>query len=315
MRLLLHALLVSTCSLLHAASALADEDPRRKQAEPLFVEGLALHDGGREQEALAKFQRAYEIYPSPNALFQIARSEHLLGRHLDALKHYREALQSRLVHPKNAELGKGFVGELEAKLARVTVVGPAGARCRVGAAELVLPMAEPLDVEPGDVAWSCAVGEARREGRAAAARGGLARIEIQPSAPEAAVTEPPPAQPSSSFWTTKRTLGVAAGGLAVIAAGVGGFFLASREGHVSDGEEVLAATPQPCAQPAAPSCAAYDDARDGVKGAETGAIVAFAATGVLAATSAVLILWPDERRAARLRVVPIGSGLSLSGTF
>jgi hypothetical protein len=302
--------------LLMCSAARADDDPRRKQAEPAFLEGLALHDAGREAEALGKFQKAYEIYPSPNALFQIARSEQLLGLPLDALRHYREALQSRLLHPKNLELGKGFVAELEGRLARVVIVGPAATKCRVAGADITLPLAEALDVEPGEIVASCTSGDGKQDGRATAVRGQLVRIELRsPTRSEALASEPPPLAPTRGFWTTRHTVGVALGGIAVVAAGVGGVFVGSREGHVADGKDVLAATAQPCAQPGAPSCAAYDDARSGVKSAETGAVVSFGAAAALGVTALVLILWPEQQREARMRVLPLGRDLSLTGTF
>lgn len=310
------ALLVVGISL--PCSARADEDPRKAQAEPVFAEGLKLHDAGREADALAKFEKAYAIYPSPNALFQIARSEHVLGRNVDAVRHYREASRSPLLHPKNVELARGFVAELEAKLARVTLSGPAGANCTLAGVALTLPEPEPLDVEPGDVSVRCAVRGASYEGHGLAQKGQVARIEVTASQSPSASTaiEPPPAIGDRGFWTTRRTVtGVVGGTLVAVSAAVGGVFLGSREGHVGDGKDVLARTPQPCAEASSGPCRAYDEARDGASRAELGAALSFGAAAALGAATAVLVLWPESRKEARVRVLPTGRELLVIGTF
>ena len=109
---------------LPSGPARAQEDPRKPQAETIFAEGIKLHDAGRNAEALEKYRRAYDVYPSANILFGIARLEQLLGRSLDSLRHYREALESPLLHPKNRELGKEYVAELEKQLGRFDVKAP-----------------------------------------------------------------------------------------------------------------------------------------------------------------------------------------------
>jgi hypothetical protein len=126
---------------------------------------------------------------------------------------------------------------------------------------------------------------------------------------------PPPPEVAPSFWTTRHAVGVTLGGLAVVAAGFGGAFLLARAGHVSDGKDALAANPRPCAQPSDPACGKYDGARDGITSTERGAVVSFGASAALGATAAMLILWPEHKREARLRLVPVGRGLSLLGTF
>ena len=106
-----------------ASSSRADDDPRRKEADVIYNEGLRLHDQHKEAEALEKFQKAFGVYPSPNILFNVARQEQLLDKSLLALRHYREAMKSALLHPTNATLGKQYIAELEARLGRVELGG------------------------------------------------------------------------------------------------------------------------------------------------------------------------------------------------
>ncbi len=216
LRRLSFSLACASALLVWGGAASAQEDPRKAQAEPLFQEGLALHDRGREEEALAKFKEAHAAFPSPNVLYQIARSEQLLGRFLIAIRHYREALASPLLHPKNAQLAKGFVAELEAKLARLTITGPAGAKIEVAGATVTLPLAGPLDVEPGEVVVYGTNGGARLSGKAIVREGTTGTIALTSTggATEPVTTTDPPttsdAAPSNARWLVPAGLGAVA---------------------------------------------------------------------------------------------------------
>lgn len=302
--------------------AAAQEDPRKAQAEAVFMEGVKLHDAGKDVEALAKYQKAYDIFPTVNILFGIARLEQVLGRSLDAIRHLREAMRSPLLHPANRELGKKYLVDLEGKLGRVDIKGPKGLSCTVGGHEYVLPLAEPIDVVPDTIEVVGKLGDVRYDGRATAPLGRVTDIAMKAAASPLAVPSPhpeipvePPAEPAASFWTTRHAVGVTLGGLAVVAAGIGTGFLVARGGHVSDGKDVVAATPQPCARPSDASCNAYDDARSGFQSAGTGAAISFIASGVLLGAGAAFFFWPDAKRETSVRVVPADRGVSLVGTF
>lgn len=299
--------------LLAPALSNAQEDPRKAQAEAVFAEGIKLHDAGKNAEALAKYQKAYEVYPTTNILFATARIEQLLGHSLEAIRHYREALKSPLLHPKNRELGKTYVVELEGLLGRIDVKAPAGAAFVIDGKRYMAPLDEPVDVEPGPVEIDAAVGGAKYVGKATVERGTRRELELRPV--ESHVTEPPPATERSSFWTTRHAIGATLGGLAVVAAGVGTVFLVVRNGHVSDAKDIVAANARPCAVPTAASCRAYDDARDGFGSAGTGAGVSFVASAALLGVGAAFLFWPDSKKETSFRLVPSGPGLSAVGTF
>ena len=308
-----------------SALAGAQDDPRKAQAEAVFMEGVKLHDAGKDVEALTKYQKAYDIFPTANILFGIARLEQVLGRSLDAIRHLREAMRSPLLHPANRDLGKKYLVELEGKLGRVDIKGPKGLSCTVAGREYILPLAEPIDVVPDTIEVVGKLGDVRYDGRATAPLGRVTDIAMKAAgaptsppavpAPHPEVQVEPPAEPGASFWTTRRAVGASLGGLAVVAAGVATGFLVARGGHLSDGKDVVAATPQPCVRPSDASCSAYDDARSGFQSAGTGAAISFIASGVLLGAGAAFFFWPDAKRQTSVRLVPADRGVSLVGTF
>lgn len=126
-------LVLSTMSVTEtvATSAMAQEDPRKAQSTPIFEEGLKLADRGKNAEALAKFRESYAVYPSPNTLFNIGRTEHLLGKTVEALRDYREAVKNPILNPQMVERGKKYIAELEKVVGRVEVTGPGGQQVSV----------------------------------------------------------------------------------------------------------------------------------------------------------------------------------------
>lgn len=316
-----------------AVPAHAQDDPRKAQAEPTFQEGVKLHEQKHPAEALEKFQKAYAIYPSPNTLVNIGREEQLLGRNLAALRHLREALRMPLLNPKSAAVAKQYVSELEAVLGRVEVKGPAGMTVTFDGQAHTLPLTDPLDFEPGTVHLDGKYGDTRYHGRTVAVAGKTVSLEMVPEPPEPATasapssnaangtastfTPPPPLAGETSFWTTRHTIGVTFGALAVVSAGVGTGFLVAREGHVSDATSIASANPRACADVQSPACQSFKDANSAKSATETAAIVSFVAAGALGVGAAALLLWPETSSSVgvRARVVPTGRGVSVVGSF
>ena len=79
-----------------AAHALAEPtiEPPVDPARQLVIDGVHLREQGRDQEALAKFGRAYALAPRPMVLAQIALAEQALGRWHDAERDLSEAMKS-----------------------------------------------------------------------------------------------------------------------------------------------------------------------------------------------------------------------------
>jgi hypothetical protein len=329
-------LLLTSALTASATSAGAQEDPRKAQAEPMFQEGVKFHEQKRSVEALDRFEKAYKIYPSPNTLVNIAREEQLLGRKLAALRHLREALTMPLLNPKSATVARQYVSELEPVLGRVEVKGPAGMTVNADDRSYTLPLTEPLDADPGTVLMDGKFGDTRYHGRVVAIAGKSVVLEMVPESAQAAgppapsekassgagepastFTPPPSSDTGRSFWTTRHTLGLTSGALAVVAAGAGVGFLIAREGHVSDENSIASANPRACVDVNSAPCRDFKEAGDAKGATETGAIISFIAAGVFGAGAAAFFLWPDgsSSTGARARVVPTGRGVSVVGTF
>lgn len=295
------------------------QDPRKAEAERFFKAGLEAHDRNDEEAALAEFKKAYDVYPSPNALFEIGRTEKLLGKQLAALRHLRAATKNDLLHPKNQELAKQAIAELERHLARVEIVGPAGTKVAVADLEITLP-AEPIDVEPGPCIAAATIDGARVERKVVAQAARTTRLEL---AREGAATPPPPpnghdTRPrSTESEPTSSTKWIVSGSLAAAGVGglvLGGFFLAQGN-SAFDEASGLRYPSGGCGGSTDPACARGKELRSDRDSAATLSSVGFVVGGVfLAASIATLVLWPKSTAA---RTSSLGSPFSfpLSGRF
>lgn len=312
LRRLSFSLACASSLVVFGTTAFAQEDPRKAQAEPAFQEGLALHDRGREEEALAKFKEAYAVFPSPNVLYQIARSEQLLGRFLLAIRHYREALASPLLHPKNAQLAKGFVAEVERKLARVTITGPSGAKVEIGGATVTLPLERPVDVEPGEVVAYGTHEGMRLHGKAVVREGMTGTIALTTTGARVSpsdTTPPPDVAPTRSFWTTGRIVGVAGGGT-LLAGGLVGAIVFN--GKAGDAEDRIAASRAGISAPDTACTGVSNAACDTRREAEDDRVTStnlrnasFVAAGVGLVGGVVLFLLSPPRGSDRAAVRPL----------
>lgn len=310
------ALVAALFVLAPAASA---QDPRKAEAERFFKAGLEAHDRNDEEAALAEFKKAYDVYPSPNALFEIGRTEKLLGKRLAALRHLRAAMKNDLLHPKNQELAKQAIAELERHLARVEVVGPPGTKVAVADLEITLP-AEPIDVEPGPCLATATIDGARVERKVVAQAARTARLELAGDG-----TAPPPPPPpqghdarprSTEIEPTSSTKWLVSGSFA--AAGVGGLVLGAvflAQGNSAFDEASGLRYPSGgCGGSTDPACARGKELRSDRDSAATLSSVGFVVGGVfLAASIATLVLWP-KATAARSSTSSLASPLLLPFT-
>ncbi len=72
-----------------AEASLAD----KASARDLFNEGIALRDKGDAKGALAKFQTAYSLWPSPSTGLELGRTHLVLGELLEARERFLETAQ------------------------------------------------------------------------------------------------------------------------------------------------------------------------------------------------------------------------------
>jgi hypothetical protein len=280
--------------------AWAQEDPRRAQAEALMKEGVALHEAHKEAEALARFQRAYAAYPTPNILFAIATSESILGRSLAALRHYREAMKASTLHPNNVQRGRDYVRDLEAKLCRIELNVPAGTTVMVDGAPATSGD-NPLDAEPGDHVIEASQGEKHSRTTAKCAAGKSVAVVVDFASASSAAPSPDavaaPTRPSST-GATRTSLAIGGGALAVVSAGVGLGFLVSSNAAVSDARAFDESTPGgACSARAA--CDDYRAQLGDARSARTIATLGLVSAGVFAAAAvAIYTLWPTRSASA-----------------
>jgi hypothetical protein len=326
------SLFASTSALLLLAvtPAHGQDDPRKVQAEASFQEAVKLHEKGRSADALDKFRAAYAIYPSPNTLVNMAREEQLLGRKLEALRHFHEALKMPLLNPQSAQVAKQHAADLERQFGRVEVKGPKGLVLVLGDHEYVLPLTEPLDVEPGTVDATGSYGQARYRGRATAPAGQLATLDMVPDGSQGSaaaggattttpVTDPPPASSdegsSTVRWLVPGGLGVL--GLTGIVLGV--VFL-GKGNTANDDAKALGVDPG-CVGVSSATCDRAGQLKSDWNTDKTLSTLSFVGGGVfLAAAAVTAVWWPKAKSSPGLGSVlpllsPTHAGASASFNF
>jgi len=287
------------------------DDPRRVEAIKLFQEGLKQHNNKMEAEALATYEKSYAIYPAPNTLVNIGLQEKILGRRLKALRHFREAMRSPLLAPEGLALAKKYVAELEPSFARVDLKGPSGMVVSLGNEDVTLPLPEPLDVEPGKIVATGVMDGQPYDGFATAAAGQIATLRLH--APKADRKEE-----KTDYWTPQHITGVALGGAAVVAAGLGIGFWASHNSHVTDGKNILNANSNACGDQGSAECRNLRRAVNDQNSMKTAEIVSFIAAGALAVGAVVLLVpWQTKKEGSQVsaRIVPTGQGVLIDGAF
>ena len=287
------------------------DDPRKVQAAPFFEEGMKLGEKGQNEASLEKFRKAYAIYPSPNTLCNIARQEQLVGRKLQALRDYREALRNTLIHPAAAEQARSNVAELERQLSRVKLAGPDGTRADLGGVEYTLPFSDPIDVEPGTVTVRGTHGADALVASGEAPAGQVVTLTL--SAKPSPIVEPPPVEatdPGVVRWAVPGA--VLVGGLVGVGVGIG--FGAKSQSAKTEYDD------KRCEVLAGPDCQSL---RDNVSSDRTTSLVGYVAGGTLIAGAVLLwALWPQPSGGSQrgstwvLPQVGVGhAGAAVGGSF
>jgi hypothetical protein len=138
---------------LFAQGAPTPTSPEAKaKAQALLSEGAALFEKGAVAKALEKFNQAYEEFPSPKLLFNIAQSSRKLGLSVDAVKAFERFLAEAPDAPVDMTAeAKRSVVELTAAVGRLSV------ECSTAGAEISIdgnragfaPISDPLWIMPG----------------------------------------------------------------------------------------------------------------------------------------------------------------------
>jgi len=148
--------------LLIATSAVAapkKEPPKKdtaeqKDADKHFKAGVALYKEAKFTEALAEFERAYEIAPHPLVLNNIAACHRELSQYGEAVKYYRRFLDEGKgkVPPARLTEAKKDLDDILARIASITITSNVdGAKLTLDGNELgTTPLDGPLMVPPGE---------------------------------------------------------------------------------------------------------------------------------------------------------------------
>ncbi|GEM_PF-2692094 len=125
----------------------------QKEADRHFKSGVELYKEQKYTEALAEFERAYEISPHPLVLYNIAVCHRELSHYQQAVKFYKRFItegKGQVPGPKLTTAQTELDGIL-ARIARVTVtVSPDGATLIVDDQELGTLVEMPIVLPPGE---------------------------------------------------------------------------------------------------------------------------------------------------------------------
>jgi hypothetical protein len=168
----------------------------QKEAERHFQSGVALFQEAKYAEALAEFERAYEIAPQPLVLYNIAGCHRELSHYSDAVTFYRRFLTDGKGKAKPARLAaaQAELDGILARIARVTVTvtpGVDGVTLILDGTPLDNP-AMPLILPPGEHRLSArAAGRSEGERSVRLASGDEIAVELVLAERPTPVDQPP----------------------------------------------------------------------------------------------------------------------------
>lgn len=207
------------CALLVTGSPAAGADPRR-DAGRLLDEGVALYQSGDYPGALARFRRAYAVYPSPKILFNLASTLEVLGRDVDAAHAYSLFLAQSPADGSTPRqrTARTALGRLSGELGRLLFEESlAGAAITIDGTPVVLPPDRRVYVRPGRHTVVIAFSGLVRQRVEVTAIAGKQR-SVKASLSSSALAQPPYIERRPRrVWTwlaAGTSVGLAAGGVA-----------------------------------------------------------------------------------------------------
>jgi len=313
------AVLLSVLMLAGVASAAepAEADAARKaEASAHLKRGAELIDAEDLRGALAEFEAAYRLVPSPSILHNFGIVYQGLGQKAAALDAFQRFLaEADKAPPAAREHAQRAVEVLRGQVAELTVA------CDVPGAAILLdgrkvaetPQEKPLHVDPGAHQLSVQKAGLQPHAEALEAHAGQrlavsARLSPPPDAPIAQVESAPP--PAARPW--QRPAAWTVGAAATAATGVFATFLVVRHLRVKDYND------HPCGKrtepmQGGPQC---PDLRKRADDADRWAKISGITAGALAAGAAILFLTlPDAETRVSLEASPSQLGLGLQGRF
>ena len=305
--------LVAGLALLIPSAAMAQEPPvvdSAAEARQQYTQGTQAFQAKRYEEAALHFEAAASFRTNAVALYTAALAWDLATRPERAADAYGRALAVGGLEPKQGNLAKDRVAQLEKTLGTVVVTAPDGWRVQLDTFTEVLTPAR-LHGAAGVRSLSIrAPGKPieRRDVNLEASK--ISNLEIkdepkvvpkpepEPARPAAAVVAPPPPR-QETYWITRRVVGVGVAGVGLAALG-SGIILGLQANSAKD------------AYDAGPTRESFDHASS----LQTWTNVSLIAGGVLIAGGIALVVIPDKDEGqgrVRARLTP--GGAVVSGTF
>lgn len=301
-------LLGSILIVLVSRPAVAQDAARAKEASSAFAEATKLYKQSRYVNAIAAFERAYELRPHFMVQCSIARCHENLSNVVKAAGHYQRCLDEGAAKAKMGDKVRASLKAAEARITwlRVTSPGKGGALFVDGEKVGTAPGRVPLN--PGKHAVEVRREGARPDQTSVQTLGGeqlnvtLTPLELRAARPQPEATRPVPSAPPTRrrlpqvwFW--------GAAGATVVLAVVGTVLGVQTLGLRSDYEED-------------PTEGGYND----FVGRRLATNLVWAATALAAGGSTLLFFYTDfgwmKKEAAA--VAPgdnVALGLGLRGTF
>lgn len=172
-----------------AAEPALEVDPAsKKKAAKKFREGERAYQRHDYPKAAAAFEEAYAIAPHPAALFNAARAYQKAGELTRAANLTARYLQSADESEKRRAQANALLSELTPKLGRIEVTAESAEDVSIDDAPVEL---ETTFVDPGDHVVSGVFDGERVERKMEVVAGSLARVILEPPAPEPDVPPQP----------------------------------------------------------------------------------------------------------------------------
>ncbi len=299
--------------------------PLDPAVEALIREGLTLRRQGRDEQAFASFEAAWNASHSPRARAQMGLAAQALGRWPDADRFLREALEATAdawITERRDVLTRSLT-EIDAHLGLLEVrCNTDGAEIRIdGVARGTTPLREPLRLPVGTVAVQVSAPghlEATRQAVLSAGQTTREQIDLVALPPPHATPPtnqqvirppnetvrppiaPPPRDERQGSASTRRALAWTTGGVAAASLIAGGVFLALRNDAASEfnARNEDRDPSNDCAQGSTAEGCVSAESNVSTMGALSA--VGFALGGAAAVTSAVLFLTlPSAREGGR----------------
>ncbi|HSO34860.1 MAG TPA: hypothetical protein VLT33_20160 [Labilithrix sp.] len=302
---------VAALAVLTPSAAQAQDPPAvdsAAEARQQYAQGTQAFQAKHYEEAALHFEAAASFRTNAVALYTAALAWDLATKPERAADAYGRALAVGGLEPKQSNLAKDRVAQLEKTLGTVVVTAPEGWRVQLDTfTEVLTPArlhgstgvrslsirAPGRPIERRDVtleASKLSNLELKDEPKV------VAKVEPEPVKPAPVVVAPPPRR-VESYWITRRVIGVGVGGVG-LAALAGGIVLGLQANGAKD------------AYDAGPTRESFDHA----SALQTWTNVSLIAGGVLIAGGIALVVIPDGDE-GRVRASLTPGGAVVSGSF